>query len=178
MRTTRLLENENILFECQAARILTIYNTVMSFFLFFLCISALTFLIYVVLFNIYVQNQQDVSALIAPIIFYYILSISALTILSYFVNDIKTSKIKYLLTNQRCILYSGLIGTNSNVIPYIRIADVNINQGSFEALFGIASVCVDEQVGLGRRTYLIGLSMEDADNCLHTISQHITKKMA
>lgn len=56
-----------------------------------------------------------------------------------------------------------------------RIADVNISQNALQTFFGITSIVINEQVGLGRTTTLNGLSMQDAEKIMHIISQHITK---
>jgi membrane protein YdbS with pleckstrin-like domain len=96
--------------------------------------------------------------------------------LIYWSNTITVPQYRYIFTDQRCIIYSGFIGVNKRVIPYNRIADVNIQQGTVEALFKLSTVFIDEQaMNYSQGTWIGGLSINDADEITKIISQHITK---
>ena len=174
-RPIKLFEGENILLECHPKSILTEYNTARL---------SLGYTIgFVIATLFYMDKLKRVPELITesgiasrPLtILVFIIIIFMVCV--YIKNAVETSKKKYVFTDQRCILVSGFIGTNQNIIPYNRIADVNINQTSFQALWGLTMVILDEQVGFGRKTLIQGLSMNDAENITQVISKHITKKM-
>lgn len=86
----------------------------------------------------------------------------------------------YFLTNQRCIIYSGFWGINKKIIPYNRLADVDMNQNPLRGLFGITAVYFDVQGASlsksSRNSNLIdGLSQDLAEKMTDLISKHISK---
>ena len=95
----------------------------------------------------------------------------------WFINSIKVGKLRYIFTDQRCVIYSGFIGINKQVIPYNRIADVDISQSTMEAMFSISTLEIDEQaMNVSSDTSVEGLSREDAEAITEVVSKHIVKK--
>jgi membrane protein YdbS with pleckstrin-like domain len=122
-------------------------------------------------------SSDNVPFQISKIVLVFLFVVIFLSLISLIGNTIKVPKLRYVLTDQRCIVYSGFIGINKKVVPYNRVADVNITQGSIESMFGFSTVEVDEQaMNFAGITSLIGLSREDAEQITEVISKHITKK--
>jgi membrane protein YdbS with pleckstrin-like domain len=97
--------------------------------------------------------------------------------LLYLINTIAVPQFRYIFTDQRCIIYSGFIGVNKRVIPYNRIADVNIRQGTVEALLSLSTVFIDEQaMNYSNGAWIRGLDMNDAEEITKIVSAHISKK--
>jgi membrane protein YdbS with pleckstrin-like domain len=95
----------------------------------------------------------------------------------YLINTIAVPQFRYIFTDQRCIIYSGFIGVNKRVIPYNRIADVNIRQGTVEALLSLSTVFIDEQaMNYSNGAWIRGLDMYDAEEITKIVSAHISKK--
>lgn len=170
--STILFSDEKNIFECKPQKAFFFYQFTMSFLYIFGVLCLIGFMLIGRFIEFYHYQLEGIVSPFNLLIGFCIVIIVA----SYIKSKISIPKMKYVLTNQRCIIYTGFIGNNKNIIPYNRIADVNLRQNTFEAIFGIVTVIINEQVGLGRLTNLNGLSMNDADEMLRIISQHITKK--
>lgn len=182
----KLLDGEKIIFECSPQQSLVGYLLIQkSLKMIIKTIIWILLIVGYLYYSLTKNNHTDnvhfsMSNLhIGQISLLIVAIILLLTVCSYYWLSIIVSRYKYIFTDQRCLIYSGFIGINKKVIPYNRIADVDILQGTLEALFGISNVLIDEQaMNVANRLFLYGLSMDDAEQVTHVVSDHITKKQA
>ena len=106
--------------------------------------------------------------------------------LLYLFFSVATPQFQYILTDQRCIIYSGFVGANKRVIPYNRIVNIKIRQGAIESLFKLSTVIIERQgeihirrgdiFAVSARIWIKGLSKNDAEEITKIVSKHITLK--
>lgn len=90
----------------------------------------------------------------------------------------------YVITNQRVILHYGFLAINRRVLSYDRITDIDMRSGFVERLFGFGSVYLDTTVSMlsnnsslgANTTRLEGLSLDDCEQVMHSISEQIQSK--
>jgi membrane protein YdbS with pleckstrin-like domain len=179
----KLNEGEKLELDLKPQGSLTMYNTISNL------AGELFALIVVTMYAVYkfktdyyltkdkVNNIELTSAVMLKLGFIILVVVLLWFGFRWFINSIKVGHMRYVFTDQRCIIYSGFIGVNKQVIPYNRIADVDITQGTFEAMFKISSVEIDEQaMNIASQTYIKGLAREDAEAITDIVSKHISKK--
>jgi uncharacterized membrane protein YdbT with pleckstrin-like domain len=174
-----LNDGEQLIFECRPQDSLvyySMYSGVMSLLVPVIIFSILTF------FSVSLSSQtvssQD-SALIHKMFVDGMMFLCFYLVILYMINIVALGQYRYVFTNQRCIISSGLVGKNKRIIPYNRIADVKIQQSTVEALMGLSSVFIDEQaMNISRVAWIKGLAMEDAEQITKIVSQHITSEQA
>jgi membrane protein YdbS with pleckstrin-like domain len=92
-----------------------------------------------------------------------------------FVAYLKFVKTSYVITTERLILNTGIIGSSSRSTPYKRISDIQVSQTFLEKFFNIASVIITE-VGASRTSGIWGfqgLTVEEANKASELISKYM-----
>jgi uncharacterized membrane protein YdbT with pleckstrin-like domain len=175
----QLNEGEHLIFECYPQSALVYYSMYCGVF---------PILVLVIIFSVttFVSGTLSSQALTPQdAAFFHSLFAHGMMFLClyiaflYVINIVALDQYRYVFTDQRCIIYSGLVGKDKKVIPYNRIADVELQQSTVEALMGLSSVFINEQaMNISKLTWVKGLAMKDAEQITKVLSQHITSKQA
>ena len=172
----QLNEGENLVLECRPQKTLIVN------LLFKDIMRTIVLIIFVFIYSLFSDKHSASLQQLYNSYFPKALGIFLIFAVVYFgiiyaINAIKVSHFRYILTDQRCIIYSGFIGINKQVIPYNRVADVNIQQGTGEAILGLSSVFIDEQaMNFSNGALLKGLNRDTAEQITKIVSQHSSKK--
>lgn len=173
MKPTILLhENEKMLLEVDPKKRLGLYIMLTKTPHYITLIFSIAFVVLTQSIGHINFTESGITNALIHYTVFAIIILGVLLLISYLWCKGLASKHHYFFTNQRCILYWGFWGISQKVIPYNRIADVGMRQNPLRSLLGITAVFIDEQSTMNA---VDGLSMEDANQILHVVSEHISK---
>ena len=96
---------------------------------------------------------------------------------SFFLNRISFKKKAYAFRNHDVIYRSGLIATNTMVIPYNRVQHVALHEGFLSRYFGLAKVEIFTAGGSASDIEIPGIAKEEAENIKQLLMGKIQKQL-
>ena len=118
-----------------------------------------------------VEDSQEFSPFLVFGIFLVIVNVS------FFLNRISFKKKAYAFRNHDVIYRSGLIATNTMVIPYNRVQHVALHEGFLSRYFGLAKVEIFTAGGTASDIEIPGIAKEEAENIKHLLMGKIQKQL-
>lgn len=106
--------------------------------------------------------------------------ISAFLVVSFFVflfSRIGFKKKSYAFRNHDVIFRSGIIATNTMVIPYNRVQHVALHEGLISRYFGLAKVEIFTAGGSSSDIEIPGIAKEEAENIKQLLMGKIQKQL-
>ena len=96
---------------------------------------------------------------------------------SFFLNRISFKKKAFAFRNHDVIYRSGLIATNTMVIPYNRVQHVALHEGFISRYFGLAKVEIFTAGGSSSDVEIPGIAKEEAENIKQLLMGKIQKQL-
>ena len=96
---------------------------------------------------------------------------------SFFFNRISFKKKAFAFRNHDVIYRSGLIATNTMVIPYNRVQHVALHEGFISRYFGLAKVEIFTAGGSSSDVEIPGIAKEEAENIKQLLMGKIQKQL-
>ncbi len=96
---------------------------------------------------------------------------------SFFLNRISFKKKAYAFRNHDVIYRSGIISTNTMVIPYNRVQHVALHEGFVSRIFGLAKVEIFTAGGSSSDLEIPGIEKEEAENIKQLLMGKIQKQL-
>ena len=118
-----------------------------------------------------VEDSQEFSPFLVFGIFLVIVNVS------FFLNRISFKKKAYAFRNHDVIYRSGLIATNTMVIPYNRVQHVALHEGFLSRYFGLAKVEIFTAGGSSSDIEIPGIAKEEAENIKQLLMGKIQKQL-
>lgn len=118
-----------------------------------------------------VEDSQEFSPFLVFGIFLVIVNVS------FFLNRISFKKKAYAFRNHDVIYRSGLIATNTMVIPYNRVQHVALHEGFLSRYFGLAKVEIFTAGGSASDIEIPGIAKEEAENIKQLLMGKIQKQL-
>ena len=109
---------------------------------------------------------------------YWVFGVFLLTVnVSFFLNRISFKKKSFAFRNHDVIYRSGLIATNTIVIPYNRVQHVALHEGFISRYFGLAKVEIFTAGGSSSDVEIPGIAKEEAENIKQLLMGKIQKQL-
>ena len=161
----QLHEGENILFEAQP-NLKWVWCLFLKGILFFLPIGIG---LCIVMYHspVFTTTQRTIIAML--FVGFYFGGLAWSLTLVY----LRLKRTRYIITTDRCIKVSSLLGVNKETIPLSKIIDVNLSQDFFAVRYGLASVSV--QVSGSNQESFQGLLFADAEKLIELLNENIRK---
>ena len=118
-----------------------------------------------------IEDSQEFSPFLVFGIFLVIVNVS------FFLNRISFKKKAYAFRNHDVIYRSGLIATNTMVIPYNRVQHVALHEGFLSRYFGLAKVEIFTAGGTASDIEIPGIAKEEAENIKQLLMGKIQKQL-
>ena len=118
-----------------------------------------------------IEDSQELSPFLVFGIFLVIVNVS------FFLNRISFKKKAYAFRNHDVIYRSGLIATNTMVIPYNRVQHVALHEGFLSRYFGLAKVEIFTAGGTASDIEIPGIAKEEAENIKQLLMGKIQKQL-
>jgi membrane protein YdbS with pleckstrin-like domain len=118
-----------------------------------------------------IEDSQEFSPFLVFGIFLVIVNVS------FFLNRISFKKKAYAFRNHDVIYRSGLIATNTMVIPYNRVQHVALHEGFLSRYFGLAKVEIFTAGGSASDIEIPGIAKEEAENIKQLLMGKIQKQL-
>lgn len=87
------------------------------------------------------------------------------------------TKKAYAFRNHDVIFRSGIVATNTMVIPYNRVQHVALHEGFFARFFGLAKVQIFTAGGVSSDLEIPGIAKEEAENIKQLLMGKIQKQL-
>jgi membrane protein YdbS with pleckstrin-like domain len=139
--------------------------TFISFLITFLIIGMALFLIW--------YNSDEFS----DIGLYFAITYFVVLLFSLFISRIAFKKKAYAFRNHDVIYRSGIISTNTMVIPYNRVQHVALHEGFVSRIFGLAKVEIFTAGGSSSDLEIPGIEKEEAENIKQLLMGKIQKQL-
>ena len=126
------------------------------------------------------------AAIVAGLVFveelaeynYFVVAIYFLfAALFFFFSRISFKKKAYAFRNHDVIFRSGIIATNTMVIPYNRVQHVALHEGLFSRIFGLAKIEIFTAGGVSSDLEIPGIAKEEAENIKQLLMGKIQKQL-
>ena len=118
-----------------------------------------------------VEDSQEFSPFLVFGIFLLIVNVS------FLLYRISFKKKAYAFRNHDVIYRSGLIATNTMVIPYNRVQHVALHEGFLSRYFGLAKVEIFTAGGSASDIEIPGIAKEEAENIKQLLMGKIQKQL-
>ncbi|NNT71739.1 PH domain-containing protein [Flavobacterium sp. IMCC34852] len=109
-----------------------------------------------------------------PLIFSAYTAVFAIALL---LSRISFKKKAYAFRNHDVIFRSGIIATNTMVIPYNRVQHVALHEGFIARFFGLAKVEIFTAGGISSDLEIPGIAKEEAENIKQLLMGKIQKQL-
>lgn len=119
---------------------------------------------------IFIEELADERLLIISI---YILFVLGFLFFSY----VAFKKKAYAFRNHDVIYRSGIIATNTMVVPYNRVQHVALHEGFIARFFGLAKVEIFTAGGVSSDIEIPGIAKEEAENIKQLLMGKIQKQL-
>lgn len=97
--------------------------------------------------------------------------------LFFIVSRIAFKKKAYAFRNHDVIFRSGIIATNTMIIPYNRVQHVAVHEGAISRFFGLAKVEIFTAGGSASDIEIPGIEKEEAENIKQLLMGKIQKQL-
>lgn len=118
-----------------------------------------------------IEDSQEYSPFLVFGIFLLIVNVS------FLLYRISFKKKAYAFRNHDVIYRSGLIATNTMVIPYNRVQHVALHEGFLSRYFGLAKVEIFTAGGTASDIEIPGIAKEEAENIKQLLMGKIQKQL-
>ncbi len=108
---------------------------------------------------------------------YFIIAYFVILIFSFLLKRIGFKKKGYAFRNHDVIYRSGIIATNTMVIPYNRVQHVALHEGFISRYFGLAKVEIFTAGGSASDIEISGIEKEEAENIKQLLMGKIQKQL-
>jgi membrane protein YdbS with pleckstrin-like domain len=108
---------------------------------------------------------------------YFAVTYFVVLLFSLFINRIAFKKKAYAFRNHDVIYRSGIISTNTMVIPYNRVQHVALHEGFVSRIFGLAKVEIFTAGGSSSDIEIPGIEKEEAENIKQLLMGKIQKQL-
>ena len=108
---------------------------------------------------------------------YLIIAYFVILIFSFLLKKIGFKKKGYAFRNHDVIYRSGIIATNTMVIPYNRVQHVALHEGFISRYFGLAKVEIFTAGGSASDIEISGIEKEEAENIKQLLMGKIQKQL-
>lgn len=98
-------------------------------------------------------------------------------VLLFLISNIAYKKKAYAFRNHDVIFRSGIIGTNTMVIPYNRVQHVALHEGWIARFFGLAKIEIFTAGGMSSDLEIPGIAKEEAENIKQLLMGKIQKQL-
>ena len=98
-------------------------------------------------------------------------------VLFFFFSRLAFLKKAYAFRTHDVIFRSGIIATNTMVIPYNRVQHVALHEGLFARIFGLAKVEIFTAGGVASDLAIPGIAKEEAENIKQLLMVKIQKQL-
>lgn len=105
------------------------------------------------------------------------IGLSVIVVLTIFLNRIAFKKKAFAFRNHDVIYRSGIIATNTMVIPYNRVQHVALHEGFVSRIFGLAKVEIFTAGGNSSDLEIPGIAKEEAENIKQLLMGKIQKQL-
>ncbi|WP_291132003.1 PH domain-containing protein [Flavobacterium sp. UBA7682] len=119
---------------------------------------------------IFIEELADDKLLVVSI---YVLFVLVFLFFSY----VAFKKKAYAFRNHDVIFRSGIIATNTMVIPYNRVQHVALHEGFIARFFGLAKVEIFTAGGVSSDLEIPGIAKEEAENIKQLLMGKIQKQL-
>lgn len=119
---------------------------------------------------IFIEELADDKPLVVSI---YVLFVLVFLFFSY----VAFKKKAYAFRNHDVIFRSGIIATNTMVIPYNRVQHVALHEGFIARFFGLAKVEIFTAGGVSSDLEIPGIAKEEAENIKQLLMGKIQKQL-
>jgi membrane protein YdbS with pleckstrin-like domain len=100
-----------------------------------------------------------------------------IVVFTIFLNRIAFKKKAFAFRNHDVIYRSGIIATNTMVIPYNRVQHVALHEGFISRIFGLAKVEIFTAGGNSSDLEIPGIAKEEAENIKQLLTGKIQKQL-
>ena len=118
-----------------------------------------------------IEDSEEYSPFLVFGIFLLIVNVS------FLLYRISFKKKAYAFRNHDVIYRSGLIATNTMVIPYNRVQHVALHEGFLSRYFGLAKVEIFTAGGSASDIEIPGIAKEEAENIKQLLMGKIQKQL-
>ncbi|MBC7524757.1 MAG: PH domain-containing protein [Flavobacterium sp.] len=108
---------------------------------------------------------------------YFILGYFLILVIAIFLNRISFNKKGFAFRNHDVIFRSGIISTNTMIIPYNRVQHVALQEGFISRYFGLAKVSIYTAGGSSSDLEIPGILKEEAENIKQLLMGKIQKEL-
>jgi membrane protein YdbS with pleckstrin-like domain len=105
------------------------------------------------------------------------IGLAIIVVLTVFLNRIAFKKKAFAFRNHDVIYRSGIIATNTMVIPYNRVQHVALHEGFVSRIFGLAKVEIFTAGGNSSDLEIPGIAKEEAENIKQLLMGKIQKQL-
>lgn len=105
------------------------------------------------------------------------IAVLVISILKLFFSILAFKKKAYAFRNHDVIYRSGIISTNTMVIPYNRVQHVALHEGFVSRIFGLAKVEIFTAGGSSSDLEIPGIEKEEAENIKQLLMGKIQKQL-
>lgn len=106
-----------------------------------------------------------------------LIGLAIIVVLTVFLNRIAFKKKAFAFRNHDVIYRSGIIATNTMVIPYNRVQHVSLHEGFISRIFGLAKVEIFTAGGNSSDLEIPGIAKEEAENIKQLLMGKIQKQL-
>ena len=108
---------------------------------------------------------------------YFLVGYLALLLFCLFLTRVAFNKKAFAFRNHDVIFRSGIIATNTMVIPYNRVQHVALHEGFIARIFGLAKVEIFTAGGNASDLQIPGIAKEEAENIKQLLMGKIQKQL-
>ncbi|RKS02255.1 hypothetical protein C8C84_1964 [Flavobacterium sp. 102] len=119
---------------------------------------------------VFIEELTDYKGLVVSIYGLFVL-------VFFFFSNIAYKKKAYAFRNHDVIFRSGIIATNTMVIPYNRVQHVALHEGFIARFFGLAKVEIFTAGGVSSDLEIPGIAKEEAENIKQLLMGKIQKQL-
>ncbi len=123
-----------------------------------------------VLALIFIEELSDYRWIVSTVFAIFIVLLLLITNIAY-------KKKAYAFRNHDVIFRSGIIATNTMVIPYNRVQHVVLHEGWIARFFGLAKIEIFTAGGLSSDLEIPGIAKEEAENIKQLLMGKIQKQL-
>ena len=106
-----------------------------------------------------------------------LIGLAIIVVFTIFLNRIAFKKKAFAFRNHDVIYRSGIIATNTMVIPYNRVQHVALHEGFISRIFGLAKVEIFTAGGNSSDLEIPGIAKEEAENIKQLLTGKIQKQL-
>lgn len=135
--------------------------------------NSILFLIIAVVLAFFIYKVEELNHLSA----YILIGFGIILLIAFYLSRIGFKKKGFAFRNHDVIYRSGIIATNTMVIPYNRVQHVALHEGFISRYFGLAKVEIFTAGGSSSDIEIPGIAKEEAENIKQLLMGKIQKQL-